>query len=268
MDGWWGRAGEFILIKRESSLYSSAQVRLYLLLFFLTKPQGSLSLPISAFNIMAIQIRKCLMSTFTESKCSTTYSISAMQPSSFERLRKTSHFRFSFSKKFCPSRTSALYLEDEKHIYHSRTVSRLNAHPQDVLVVRVAAFLARHRGHVVKNWCRRRTRSALMEALRERGFNQQGMRLSGKSMKGIFGVLELQPFDTVVHLDWAQLRQEMILLVKELEKRCESSSCPGEPKSGKKLWRMVGNHNANDQGETELRKQVARKSWRLLGQRA
>lgn len=88
---------------------------------------------------------------------------------------------------------------------------------------------------VTRNRCWRRTRSALIEELRKRGWNKDGKRAgngigSGAGrIYGLYGTLDIIVKPAVAIAEWVELRRQMGLIVEKLEEICEN-------RNGKRVW--------------------------------
>lgn len=155
--------------------------------------------------------------------------------------------RFAFSPTFYyPSHSANLILSDLDNVRRERTKARLLARPRDGLWVTYScnAFIKQS---VVKSWCQRRLKRAVLEALRDRGYDRLGRRIGtngngDRDRDGVVvvvvkeeeqgmnlrGTLEINGFNNLALAEWKEVRRQIGLVVERVVLMC----CA--PKSGVK----------------------------------
>lgn len=144
--------------------------------------------------------------------------------------------RFAFSPTFYyPSHSANLILSDLDNVRRERTKARLLARPRDGLWVTYScnAFIKQS---VVKSWCQRRLKRAVLEALRDRGYDGLGRRI-GTNGNGdrdgvvviveeqeqgmnLRGTLEINGFNNLALAEWNEVRRQIGLVVERVVLMC------------------------------------------------
>lgn len=159
--------------------------------------------------------------------------------------------RFAFSPTtFYPSHSANLILSDLDNVRRERTKARLLARPRDGLWVTYScnAFIKQS---VVKSWCQRRLKRAVLEALRDRGYDKLGRRRIEKGKNGVVvveqqgkinlrGTLEINGFSNMALAEWEEVKRQIGLVVERVVLMCAPKAGHGQaasvhiPKQNKK----------------------------------
>lgn len=149
--------------------------------------------------------------------------------------------RFAFNPNlYYPSHSANLILSDLDNVRRERTKARLLVRPRDGLWVTYScnAFIKQS---VVKSWCQRRLKRAVLEALRYRGYDRLGRRIGTNGVavveeeeeeQGIMnlrGTLEINGFNNLALAEWKEVRRQIGLVVERVVLMC---SAPPKSKSG------------------------------------
>lgn len=149
--------------------------------------------------------------------------------------------RFAFSPTFYPSHSAHLILSDLDNVRRERTKARLLARPRDELWVTYScnAFIKQS---VVKSWNQRRLKRALLEALRDKGYDRLGRRVGTNGVveqgKNLQGTLEINGFNNMALAEWKEVRRQIGLVVEKVVTMCspkaEQAAPTHIPKENKK----------------------------------
>lgn len=150
--------------------------------------------------------------------------------------------RFAFSPTFYPSHSANLILSDLDNVRRERTKARLLARPRDRLWVTYScnAFIKQS---VVKSWSQRRLKRAVLEALRDRGYDRLGRRIetTGAVVEqgtNLRGTLEINGFNNMALAEWKEVRRQIGLVVGRVVLMCapkaEQAAPAHIPKENKK----------------------------------
>lgn len=149
--------------------------------------------------------------------------------------------RFAFSPTFYPSHSANLILSDLDNVRRERTKARLLARPRDELWVTYScnAFIKQS---VVKSWSQRRLKRAVLEALRDRGYDRLGRRIGTNGVveqgKNLQGTLEINGFNNLALAEWKEVRRQIDLVVEKVVLMCspkaEQAAPAHIPKENKK----------------------------------
>ena len=161
------------------------------------------------------------------------------------KLPSLTFCRMFYSPLYHPAYNTRLFLDDKTHNLHLPTVARHASRCQTGLWWRVSPNFMGSRKVVVRRWCARRMRHAIREALKERRFDEQGMALAGKNLKG---TLEVHTLDSIVKAGFEEVKGEAAMMVEHVAKVCQrnaemqgdinnrnsgKSRMPIQPQSGK-----------------------------------
>ncbi len=111
---------------------------------------------------------------------------------------------------------------------------------------------------MVRNWCQKRVKNALLEEMRDRGYDKEGRRVgrNGELGKGkdLVGSLELFGFEALVTAEWQEVRRQVGLVIERVKQMCEGAG-PENGKHGR------GGHK-NSKNRDEKKRQISeRKRW-------
>lgn len=149
--------------------------------------------------------------------------------------------RFAFSPTFYPSHSASLILSDLDNVRRERTKARLLARPRDELWVTYScnAFIKQS---AVKSWNQRRLKRAVLEVLRDRGYDRFGRRVGTDGVveqgKNLQGTLEINGFNNMALAEWKEVRRQIGLVVEKVVLMCspkaEQAASAHTPKENKK----------------------------------
>lgn len=131
-------------------------------------------------------------------------------------------FTISYTPKHLPSYPSSLILADKYHPLYYRTRARYLAYPRDTLWLRISCNNLVALKRVVRAHCQKRLKAAIIQALRDAGFDSQGRALKATdesnhkvtSLVGTFQVLgsrELLEADSEVIKEQARSAVEKVI---------------------------------------------------------
>lgn len=162
--------------------------------------------------------------------------------------------RFAFSPTFYPSHSANLILSDLDNVRRERTKARLLARPRDELWVTYScnAFIKQS---VVKSWNQRRLKRAVLESLREKGYDRLGRRVGTNGVveqgKNLKGTLEISGFNNMALAEWKEVRRQIGLVVEKVVTMCSPKAEQATPAHTPK-----GNKKEGLQGNSRLAKSV------------
>lgn len=140
--------------------------------------------------------------------------------------------RFAFSPTFYPSHSANLILSDLDNVRRERTKARLLARPRDELWVTYScnAFIKQS---VVKSWNQRRLKHAVLEALRDKGYDRLGRRVGTNGVVGqgnyLQGMLEINGFNNMALAEWKEVRRQIGLVLEKVVMMCSSKAEQATP---------------------------------------
>ena len=128
--------------------------------------------------------------------------------------------RIAFSHCYNSSYSSRIFLEDQTHTLHLPIVARYDSRPRIGLWWGVTSNTMTGVKVVVRRWSSRRLRHAIREALKERGFDEDGKSLVGGDLTG---TLEVDTREGIVKARFEDVKREAGLAIDYVEKLCRKS---------------------------------------------
>ena len=169
---------------------------------------------------------------------------------SYVKMPTLNVIRFSFIPNYNISHLGAKVLSDSREPLRVRVASRTLARSREGLWVYYSPAALLDRKAVVRHWCQRRVKTALLEELQKRGFDKDGKRakhgmergVGGKA--GFCGTLEINLSPKIAVAEWGEVRRQVGLMVERMEEM--SMSWAKENKSSK----TIGSSNRATQLKT------------------
>lgn len=108
---------------------------------------------------------------------------------------------------------------------------------------------------VVKSWNQRRLKRAVLESLREKGYDRLGRRVGTNGVveqgKNLKGTLEISGFNNMALAEWKEVRRQIGLVVEKVVTMCSPKAEQATPAHTPK-----GNKKEGLQGNSRLAKSV------------
>ena len=133
--------------------------------------------------------------------------------------------RMSYSPVYQPAFSSRVFLEDKTHNLHLPAVARHSSRPKVGLWWRVTSNTMAGKPAVVRHWSSRRMRHAILEALKEKGFDEAGKKPAGENLTGI---LDLVTLPGIVKARFEEVKMEAGMVIEHVVSLCRRQAVAKE----------------------------------------
>lgn len=128
-------------------------------------------------------------------------------------------FRVMFSSDPRPAYAARAILDDDAHVLREATQQRLAQRDKNTLWWNVTANHLSEK-KVIRSWCCRRVRGAIVEALQAKGYDREGRVLPNTGARPpLTGSLQLMGTETLITMKFSELQKQAALLVDALAER-------------------------------------------------
>ena len=131
-------------------------------------------------------------------------------------------FRPQWTPRYQPGFASSKILADRDHPLHIRYQRNYDQATRDTLWWHVTPNILASANvkKVVRSWCKRRTATAFVEALKEKGLDNSGRRIFKNEAGDIVeavpflqGTLTLQPRQEAITAEWLELKNQAVVML-------------------------------------------------------